>query len=114
MDSVASLLHGHTATLTDDVVKILRQPSGLDNIAKAIGIFNNGIYRSKNGIALESEMTVGDGIVALTGFTPLEVVENYSRLSQIYTSNKKFADFRKEVNRDAENIFALIPSFSPI
>ena len=108
MDSVASLLHGHTATLTDDVVKILRQPSGLDNIAKAIGIFNNGIYRSKNGIALESEMTVGDGIVALTGFTPLEVVENYSRLGQIYTSNKKFADFRKEVNRDAENIFALM------
>ena len=107
-DSVSSLLHGHTATLTDDVIKVLRQPSGLDNIAKAYGIFNNGVYRSKNGIELESEMTVGDGIVALTGFTPLEVVENYSRLGQIYTDNKKFSNFRKEVNRDAERIFTLM------
>jgi len=107
-DSVSSLIHGHTATLTDDVIKVLRQPSGLDNIAKAYGIFNNGVYRSKNGIELESEMTVGDGIVALTGFTPLEVVENYSRLGQIYTDNKKFSNFRKEVNRDAERIFTLM------
>ena len=66
------------------------------------------MYRSKNGIELESEMTVGDGIVALTGFTPLEVVENYSRLGQIYTDNKKFSNFRKEVNRDAERIFTLM------
>ncbi len=108
LDSLSSLRHGHTATLTDDVVKILRQPSGLDNIAKAIGIFNNGVYRSKNGISLESEMSVGDGIVALTGFTPLEVVENYGRLGSIYNSNRKFTDFRKEVNRDAERIFDLM------
>lgn len=108
MDALTSLRHGHTATLTDDMVKILRQPSGLDNIAKAIGIFNNGVYRSKNGIAIDSEMSIGDGIVALTGFTPLEVVENYSRLSDVYNSGKKFSDFRKEVNRDAERIFMLM------
>ena len=107
-DAANSLINGQTASLTEDVLKVLRQPSGLDNIAKAYGIFNNGVYRSKNGIALESEMTIGDGIVALTGFTPLEVVENYSRLGQIYTSNRKFSDFRKEVNRDAEYIFALM------
>jgi len=107
-DAANSLINGQTASLTEDVIKVLRQPSGLDNIAKAYGIFNNGVYRSKNGIALESEMTIGDGIVALTGFTPLEVVENYSRLGQIYTSNRKFSDFRKEVNRDAEYIFALM------
>ena len=108
MDAASSLIHGHTATLTDDAVKILRQPSGLDNIAKAIGIFNNGVYRSKNGIELDAEMSIGDGIVALTGFTPLEVVENYSRMSDIYNSGRKFSDFRKEVNRDAERIFNLM------
>jgi hypothetical protein len=108
MDALSSLRHGHTATLTDDLVKILRQPSGLDNIGKAIGIFNNGVYRSKNGISIDSEMSIGDGIVALTGFTPLEVVENYSRMDQIFNGNKKFTDFRKEVNRDAERIFVLM------
>jgi len=107
-DAANSLINGQTASLTEDVIKVLRQPSGIDNVAKAYGIFNNGVYRSKNGIALESEMTVGDGITALTGFTPLEVVENYSRLGSIYTSSKKFSRFRKEVNRDAEFIFALM------
>jgi len=107
-DAIWSLIHGQTATLTEDALKVLRQPSGLDNVAKAIGIWNNGVYRSKNGIALDSEMSVGDGIVALTGFTPLEVTENYSRLGQIYTSGKQFSDFRKEVNRDAELIFDLM------
>lgn len=108
VDAFSALRHGHTATLTEDLVKILRQPSGLDNIAKAIGIFNNGVYRSKNGIAIDSEMSVGDGIVALTGFTPLEVVENYSRLNSIYNDDKKLAKFRKEVNLDAERIFTLM------
>ena len=106
--AITALIHGQTATLTEESIKLLRQPSGLDNVAKAIGIWNNGVYRSKNGIELESEMTVGDGIVALTGFTPLEVVENYSRLNKIYTSSKKFGNFRKEVNRDAERIFTLM------
>jgi hypothetical protein len=73
-----------------------------------MGIYKNGIYRSKNGIELESQMTTGDAIMALGGFTPLEVVENYSRLNKQYTSKKKFNKFRKEVNRDAERIFGLM------
>lgn len=113
MGAITALVHGQTATLTEESIKLLRQPSGVDNIAKALGIFNNGVYRSKNGIELESEMTVGDGIVALTGFTPLEVVENYSRLNKIYTSSKKFGNFRKEVNRDAERIFTLMEGDRP-
>ena len=107
-DAFSSLVHGHTASLTDDVVKILRQPSGLDNIAKATGIFKNNVYRSKNGIKLDSEMSTSDGIVALLGFTPLEVVEFYSRMGSVYKNNKKFSTFRKEVNRDAERIFDLM------
>ena len=105
---ITALLHGQTATATDDAMKLLRQPSGLDNIAKAIGIWKNGIYRSKNGIQLESEMTIGDALMSLGGFTPLEIVENYSRLNTKYTSGKKFNKFRKEVNRDAERIFSLM------
>ena len=106
--AITALVHGQTATVTEDVIKLLRQPSGIDNVAKAMGIYKNGIYRSKNGIELESQMTTGDAIMALSGFTPLEVVENYSRLNKQYTSKKKFNKFRKEVNRDSERIFGLM------
>lgn len=110
---MSDLFLGQSATLTEDVIKILRTPSGVDNIAKAMGIFNNGIYRSKTGISLDYEMTVGDGIIALTGFTPLEAVEHYSRLDSIFTSDKKLADFRKQVDRDAEYIFQLMANGTP-
>ena len=106
--AITALVHGQTATVTEDVIKLLRQPSGIDNVAKAMGIYKNGIYRSKNGIELESQMTTGDAIMALGGFTPLEVVENYSRLNKEFTSKKKFGKFRKEVNRDSERIFGLM------
>ena len=108
VNSLSSLLYGQSATLTEDVIKVLRVPSGVDNVAKAIGIFNNGIYRSKTGVALPYEMSIGDGITALSGFTPLEVVEHYSRTTDLFASDKKFGEFRKEVNRDAEFIFALL------
>lgn len=108
VNAATSLFYGQSATLTEDTIKILRTPSGVDNVAKAIGIFNNGIYRSKTGTALPYEMSVGDGITALTGFTPLEVVEHYSRTTDLFASDKKFGDFRKEVNKDAEFIFSLL------
>lgn len=105
---MADLFYGQSATLTEDVIKILRTPSGVDNVAKAMGIFNNGIYRSKTGVSLDYEMSVGDGIIALTGFTPLEAVEHYSRLDSIFTNDKKLGDFRKQVDKDAEFIFQLM------
>ena len=107
-NTASSLFYGHSATLTEDVIQVLRTPSGIDNVAKAYGIFNNGIYRSKTGTMLDYEMSVGDGITALLGFTPLQVVENYSRMDGLFTSDKKFSAFRKEVNKDAEYIFTLM------
>lgn len=107
-NAMASLFYGQSATLTEDVIALLRVPSGIDNVAKAQGIFNNGIYRSKTGTALPYEMSIGDGLVALLGFTPLEVTEHYSRTTDMFASDKKFNDFRKEVNRDAEFIFMLL------
>jgi hypothetical protein len=107
-NTASSLFYGHSTTLTEDAIQVLRTPSGIDNIAKAIGIFNNGIYRSKTGTMLDYEMSIGDGITALLGFTPLEVVENYARLDKVFSSDKKFSTFRKEVNKEAEFIFTLM------
>jgi predicted XRE-type DNA-binding protein len=53
-------------------------------------------------------MTTAEGITALLGFTPPRVVEFYNRKSDMFTSSKKFSEFRKEVNRDSEVIFQLL------
>jgi len=54
--TMSELYNGHTVSLTQDALNILRQPSGLDNIAKGWGILNNGIYRSKTGSTLPTEL----------------------------------------------------------
>lgn len=108
MSALSSLYTGQTASLTEDVIQILRTPSGIDNVAKAIGIFNNGIYRSKTGVALPFEMSVSEGVTALLGFAPQRVTEFYNRKTELFTDTKKFTTFRKEVNRDAERIFQLL------
>ena len=62
-----SLLSGQPYTLTEDVLQLIRQPSGIDNIAKAIGIFNNGLYVSKTGVSIPTQMSPTEGILALFG-----------------------------------------------
>jgi hypothetical protein len=108
MSAASSLRTGQTASLTEDVIQILRTPSGIDNVAKAIGIFNNGIYRSKTGVALPFEMTVSEGVTALLGFAPQRVTEFYNRKTDMFADTKKLGTFRKDVNRDAERIFQLL------
>lgn len=108
LSAVTALRTGQTASLTEDVIQILRTPSGIDNVAKAIGIFNNGIYRSKTGVALPFEMSVSEGVTALLGFAPQRVTEFYNRKSDMFADTKKLGTFRKEVNRDAERIFQLL------
>ena len=102
------LYHGRDVMLTESVLKVLRQPSGIDNIAKAIGIMNNGIYRSKNGVVHPAEMDVTDAIVSVTGFTPLAVTEFYSTRNKMFNDRKSFGVLRREINRDTELMFRLL------
>ena len=107
-EAMDNLANGHTVSMTEDVIKVLRQPSGLNNIAKGVGILNNGIYRSKNGIAIPGEMDVPQALISFLGFTPLQVQEFYNRKGSVVNSDKLLRTFRKEVNTDAENAFRLI------
>jgi hypothetical protein len=107
-EAMDNLANGHTVSMTEDLIKVLRQPSGLNNIAKGVGVLNNGIYRSKNGIAIPGEMGVSEALISFLGFTPLQVQEFYSRKGSMYNSDRLLRTFRKEVNTDAENAFRLI------
>jgi hypothetical protein len=108
LEAYASLRDNRGTMLTEDIVKILRQPSGLDNIAKAYGIFNNGIYRSKNGITIPGEMGTTEGILQLLGIGSLKQAEWYDAKNRMFTSGKKLTKFRKEVNTKAEYAFDLL------
>lgn len=99
-ETVQEVRHGNTVSLTQDALAILRQPSGLDAVAKGMGILRNGLYRSKTGAALPVEMKPSDAVAAFMGFSPLEVNEFYDRKGLQFLSDKKFRSFRKEMQKD--------------
>ena len=113
VEAFSSLTEGRGTMLSEDVIKILRTPSGVDNAAKAYGIFNNGIYRSKNGITIPGEMTTSEGIMQLLGIGSLKQTEWYAAQSDTFRSSKKFNTFRKEVNNKTEYAFDLLQSKDP-
>lgn len=99
-DTLNEVLNGHTVSLTEDALAILRQPSGLDNVAKGVGILTNGMYRSKTGTILPVEMKPSDALISFLGFSPLEVSEFYSQKSDQFNSDKKLRKFSKEMKKD--------------
>jgi hypothetical protein len=106
--ALGNLYHGRDVMLTESVLKVLRQPSGIDAQAKAIGILNNGIYRSKNGVVHPAEMGITEAIISATGFTPLAVNEFYGTRSKMFNDNKALGRLRREINRDTELVFRLV------
>jgi hypothetical protein len=107
-DALADLAHGRTALMTEDLIKVLRQPSGLNNPAKFLGIINNGMYRSKSGVSVGDEMDIGQALMALAGFTPGSVQEIYERKGQVYNDKKSLSKFRKEISQEADTALRYI------
>jgi len=106
--AIGNIIHGRDVALTEDIIKIIRQPSGVDNIFKAYGIFQNGIYRSKNGVTIPGEMGTTDGIMQLLGLTTLKQTEWYNMKTKMFMDNRKFQRARKDYEKDAEIAFAKI------
>jgi hypothetical protein len=102
-DVLGSLYGAQTVPLTQDALELMRQPSGIDNVAKGWGILNNGIYRSKTGATIPSELKPSDAIISFLGFSPLEVTEYYDRKRKSYWSAKQKKVLQKEVQRDFDH-----------
>ena len=84
--------------LTEDLIKILRVPTGIDNVAKANGIFQNGVLRSRTGTSLPFEMTAAEGVAQLLGIGSLKSQEYYDMTSRIFRETKSLQSDRKWLN----------------
>ena len=107
-NAMDNLANGHTVAMTEDLIKVIRQPSALNNYAKAIGIVNNGIYRGKSGLAVGDTMGINEALISGLGFTPLKVQEIYNRRGQANNSKRQLTSFRKEINNYSELAYKLI------
>ena len=113
METVGDIYHGRPVSMTEDVIRVLRQPSSIDKLFGAYGVYNNGVYRSKDGVKFEGEMSPSDTVQLLFGFTPAQQVEIRQRRNEMYIDDKTFKTFRKELVRDSDKAVDWLTSSDP-
>lgn len=92
--AVGDIVHGNTTSAMNDVVRTMRNFSGIDNVNKAYGILRYGTYRTRTGRTVPGEYTTSDAIGQLLGFTPAEVNTWYQDVKQFeYNNSVKVKDF---------------------
>jgi len=93
-----------TVSLTDAAMKILRQPSALDNYAKAYGILMYGNYLTKNGKPAPLKFSTIEGVAQAMGVSPLKLQNYYAAQTAVYRNDKDLREFRTEINTLAERL----------
>jgi hypothetical protein len=109
---VSNLKNGYTTTLTEDTMRALRTFSGVNNVAKAVGILQDEMYRNRKGLRVPVEMDATDALISFLGFTPIEVVELYGRIGQsidLRADQKKLEKQFRERSDLAWSIYANDP-----
>lgn len=94
---MSNVSKGYTSTLTEDSLRVLRNFSGINSAAKALGIVNDGIYRNRKGIRVPVEVDLTDALISVFGFTPRQVTEFYAQSGRSFNLSKDFKAIRKEV-----------------
>lgn len=107
---IGSLLSNRPYTLREDVVELIRQPSGIDNIYKALGIWTNGLYVSKTGVSIPTQMSPTEGLLAFFGVGSLKQTEWYTTQTQVFADERQLSAFRREMNRKSERAYRYMQS----
>jgi hypothetical protein len=100
VEAVGNLLSGNTASAWEDIERVIRTPSGVDNVWKAIGILNWGMYSSKSGTKLDMPFTTMDALLQLGGITNYKVADYYAHAGVRYRGEKDVRTFTKDLKVD--------------
>lgn len=98
--SLKALVTGQQMTAWEDVQRVLRTPSGVDNIWKATTIANEGVYRSKSGTEIPLEFSDWEAAMQAVGLTNYRVADFYGERTSAFRENRKMRSFRKEIEND--------------
>lgn len=99
---VSNVYNGYTGTLTEDTMRILRNFSGVNNVAQAVGIIQDDVYRSRKGLKLPVEVSVADALISGAGFTPIEVTEMYVQIGENIDLSKNFKKLEKRMRESSQ------------
>jgi len=91
---------GQPVSAWEDIQRVLRTPSGIDNIWKATVMANEGVYRSKTGTELPLEFSFGEAALQAVGMTNYRVADFYGESNPAFREGRKMRRFRREIEND--------------
>jgi len=107
-EAIGNIFNGHTASAWEDIERVLRAPTGIDNIVKARGIINHNVYRSKTGASIPLPFTAIDGVLQGLGITNYSVADYYDSKSHVWRETKDVKEFTKDLQKSFQHGIDLI------
>ncbi len=107
-EAIGNIFNGHTASAWEDIERVLRTPTGIDNIVKARGIINHNVYRSKSGTSIPLPFTDIDALLQAFGITNYAVADYYNSKSEVWRETKDVKDFTKDLQKSFQRAIDLM------
>ena len=113
LKAIGNLLDGNSVSAWEDIQKVLRTASGINNIAVTRSILQEGVYRAKSGSKLPMEFDDADALLAALGFTNAKVVDYYNTRTGIWRDTKELKKFSKDILTDYNRALDYINAGDP-
>lgn len=107
-NSFGNLISGNSESSWEDIQRVLRTPSGVDNIWKATVIANEGVYRSKSGTEMPLEFSNWEAAMQSIGITNARNADFYAERTRGYRDSKDMREFRKEIQNDMQSALRMV------
>lgn len=95
---LGSIKRGDDILLSEKSLELFRNMKFIDNLSKAYGIWQHGIYTSKTGARVDANFTNMDALFAAAGIPLEEVQQVYDSKSVIYNTNNTYRKISKELD----------------
>ena len=105
---VGSISQGHNSSFTEDSMRILRNFSGVNNIAGAWGIINEGVYRNRKGLSLPIDLDPLDAVTIAFGFSPLERQEFYNLRTTAFRESREYSRYASEIREESARAWSIM------
>jgi len=105
---LGNLAKGHTSTFNEDSMRVLRNFSGVNNIAGAWGIINEGVYRNRKGIALPIDIDPLDAVTVAFGFSPFKTQEFYNLQNMSFRAGRQYAQYSREIRELSDRAWSIM------
>ena len=96
--TLGAIKRGDEIVVKEKTIELFRNFKFVDNLSKAYGILQYGTYSSKTGARIDANFTNMDALFAAAGIPLEEVQQVYDSKDIIYSSNKTYRQYSKEID----------------